>query len=113
MAARFENLIACHLLKYCHFLTDTGQGEFDIRYLRYRNHKEIDFLILRDGKPWIPIEVKLRSDKPSSSWKYFLPHLPCKKAVQITMKPNVHKLFYIDDTQVLIVSAEKILSFLV
>lgn len=33
-AIRFENLVACHLLKACHCRTDTGQGDFALFYLR-------------------------------------------------------------------------------
>ncbi|MBI4230088.1 MAG: ATP-binding protein, partial [Planctomycetes bacterium] len=32
--ARFENLVAHHLLKTCHYWTDTGEGTFDLHYLR-------------------------------------------------------------------------------
>jgi predicted AAA+ superfamily ATPase len=55
---RFENLIACHLLKACHFWTDTGFGEFELFYLRNKEKEEIDFLVVRDHKPWLAFEAK-------------------------------------------------------
>ncbi len=58
-AIRFENLIASHLLKYCHFGTDTGIGHYKLHYLRNKQKQEIDFLITNDNKPWLPVEVKL------------------------------------------------------
>lgn len=58
---RFENLVACHLLKACHFWTDTGEGLFDLFYLRDKEKNEIDFLIVKDKKPWLCVEAK-RSD---------------------------------------------------
>jgi hypothetical protein len=54
-AARFENLVACHLLKTCNFWTDTGEGEFELCLLRNKDGQEIDFLILRDGVSWLPV----------------------------------------------------------
>lgn len=55
---RFENLIASHLLKACHYWTDTGEGDFDLHYLRNKEKQEIDFLIVKDKKPWVMIECK-------------------------------------------------------
>ena len=110
---RFENLIAFHLLKYCQFLSDTGEGVFELRYLRSRDHHEIDFLIIREGKPWLPIEIKLNRDQPSKNWNYFLKRLNCKRGVQLTKKRNINKLLYIGDAELLIVSADLFLSHLI
>jgi len=41
--ARFENLIGSHLLKYCHYLHDTGYGDFDLRYLRDKEKTQLAF----------------------------------------------------------------------
>ena len=71
ISARFENLVACHLLKTCHYWTDTGEGKFDLFFLRDKEKREIDFLITREGKPWLPIEVKLGDATPSPSWRTF------------------------------------------
>ena len=83
MSARLENLVANHLLKACHLWTDTGYGEFDLFYLRNKEKEEIDFLLLRDGMPWLPVEVKLSNTSVSPQWKKFLPMLPCQCGVQI------------------------------
>ncbi len=56
--ARFENIIAAHLLKACHFWTDTGEGFFELHYVRNKEKEEIDFLLTRDRKPWLLIEAK-------------------------------------------------------
>jgi predicted AAA+ superfamily ATPase len=86
-AARFENLVACHLLKACHFWTDTGEGDFDLMYLRDKEGREIDFLIVRDGRPWLPVEVKLSAEVPSRNWARFSSVLPCTRALQLVNKP--------------------------
>ncbi|MDM8548098.1 ATP-binding protein [Candidatus Venteria ishoeyi] len=56
--ARAENLIACHLLKACHWWTDRGFGQFDLYYLRTKDQKEVDFLVSKDQQPWFLVEVK-------------------------------------------------------
>ncbi len=60
---RFENMIACHLLKACDFWTDTGEGQFQLYYLRNKEKEEIDFLIVKDKKPWLAIEAKYSDSK--------------------------------------------------
>ena len=86
-AARFENLVACHLLKTCHFWTDTGEGEFELFFLRNKEKQEIDFLIVRDGEPWLPVEVKQADTQPSENWKRFARLLPCKRGIQLVLRP--------------------------
>ena len=49
-AARFENLIALHLLKLCHFLNDREGFDVQVHYLRDRAGREVDFLVVLEGK---------------------------------------------------------------
>lgn len=55
---RLENLVACALLKAVHFWTDHGFGVFGLHFLRDKEKREVDFLVSRDGEPWLMIEVK-------------------------------------------------------
>jgi len=112
-ASRFENLVALHLLKYCDYLTDTGVGSYELRYLRNKEKKEIDFLLLRNNKPWFPVEVKLNQEKLSENWKVFLPQLKCPYAFQVVKKPNVFDIVKLGNYKVLIISAEEFLRYLV
>jgi hypothetical protein len=57
-AARFENLVASHLLKYCHFIEDTEGEDMSLRFLRDSAGREIDFVVLKDGKPQFTVECK-------------------------------------------------------
>jgi uncharacterized protein len=57
----FENLVASHLLKACHFWTDTGEGNFQLHYLRNKEKEEVDFLLSRNKKPWLMVETKSSS----------------------------------------------------
>lgn len=108
-AARFENLVASHLLKTCHFWTDRGDGEFELRYLRNKQKQEIDFLIVRDGVPWLPVEVKSGELAPSESWKALGPLLPCKQGLQIVRKP-VRRVHAVGGMRVLVIGAAESLS---
>jgi uncharacterized protein len=110
-AARFENLVASHLLKTCHFWTDSGHGEFELRYLRNKEKQEIDFLIVRDGVPWLPIEVKFGDLAPSDSWKSLGPLLPCKQGLQVVRKP-VRRVHEVGGTRVLVIGATEALGCL-
>lgn len=110
---RFENMIASHLLKYSHFLTDTGEASVDLCYLKNKEKQEIDFLLVKNKKPWIPIEVKLSQDTPSPHWNFYFKNLPCKKGLQIIKKPGVKKHVMVGSGEVLIISAEYILPLLV
>jgi len=110
-APRFENLVASHLLKACHFWTDSGHGEFELRYLRNKEGREIDFLIVRDGVPWLPVEVKSGDLSPSASWKALGPLLPCKQGLQVVRKPVRH-LRESGGTRVLVIGAAEALGCL-
>jgi predicted AAA+ superfamily ATPase len=78
--ARIENLVASHLLKFCHFLEDTEGYRIELHFLRDREKREVDFLVAVDGKPWFAVEVKRNDKGTSSSLRYFgrklrIPHL--------------------------------------
>ncbi|MEO8502101.1 MAG: ATP-binding protein [Vicinamibacteria bacterium] len=86
---RFENVVASHLLKAVHFWTDTGEGTFDLHYLKDKERREVDFLITRDRKPWLAVEAKLGETAWSTSFGAFLPHLGCERFVQVVKQPDV------------------------
>lgn len=64
---RFENLVASHLLKTCHTWTDAGFGDFDLRTMRTKEKAEIDFLVLRDKKPFFTCEAKWNEGRPEKN----------------------------------------------
>jgi hypothetical protein len=45
---------------------------------------EIDFLVTRDGQPWLPVEVRSGDSTPSPLWAKFARRLACTRGVQIT-----------------------------
>jgi len=111
-AIRFENLIACHLLKFCHFWTDCGHGQYELFCLRDKRKHEIDFLVCQNGKPWLPIEVKLNETTPSPNWMPFLKQLPCKSGLQLILKPHHWKQHKNQDVSVTVISAADFLHLL-
>ena len=69
--ARAETFVACHLLKAVEGWSDLGLGRFELRYLRDKLKREVDFLVVRDRKPWLLVEVKTRDIGLSDSLRHF------------------------------------------
>lgn len=69
--ARFENLVACQLLKYCAFIEDTEGHLMELRFVRDTDKREIDFVVMRDGRPEFAVECKLNASKATSQFEYF------------------------------------------
>lgn len=111
--ARFENLIACHLLKAVDCWTDTGEGDFSLHYVRDKEKRELDFVIVRDRKPWLVVESKLSDTLPSPAWKTFLPQLGCGIGVQVIATPGHWTWHDVGDSRVLVASADDLLGYLV
>jgi len=61
-AKRFENYVAVELKAMIDLWHDKGIGDFELMYVRTRDGKETDFLILRNGQPWCLFEAKLQDD---------------------------------------------------
>lgn len=91
-AARYENLVASHLLKAAHILTDMGFGTFALHYLRDKQKREVDFLMTRDEEPWFLVEAKMNDGTISESLHYFQHQLNAPFAFQAVCKmPYVNK----------------------
>jgi hypothetical protein len=58
-SARFENYAAVEIKILTELWTDAGLGRFAVHFIRDRDGKETDFLILRENKPWLLAEAKL------------------------------------------------------
>jgi predicted AAA+ superfamily ATPase len=57
-ARRFENYAAVELRSLTDLWTDWGAGIYDLRYMKTRDGKETDFLVLKNEKPWLLAEIK-------------------------------------------------------
>jgi len=83
--ARAETFVACHLLKAVEGWTDLGFGDFELRYLRDKQKREVDFLVVRDRKPWFLVEVKLSETRLSPSLAHFQGQTKAIHAFQVVM----------------------------
>lgn len=81
--SRFENFVAGHLLKYCHFHEDYNGDKMELRYLRDVDGREIDFVILKNKKPLFAVECKSGDRKKSKNLEYFKTRLRIPKVYQI------------------------------
>ncbi|MCP4668421.1 MAG: ATP-binding protein [Deltaproteobacteria bacterium] len=86
MAFRFENLTACHLLKWCHFMQDTQGRDCELMYFRDIDRREVDFVITEDGKPIHFIECKKSFRRKNTALRYLVQRFPQTKATQISME---------------------------
>ncbi len=91
--ARVENFIASHLLKAVHYWTDIGLGKYELYYLRDKDKREVDFLIVQDEKPWVLLEVKSSDNQPiSTHLLHFQKQLQAEHVFQVAFDmPYVHE----------------------
>lgn len=85
-AARFENLLAGHLLKFCHLLQDQEGHAVELHYLRDRAGHEVDFLVTGKGRPWFAVEAKLAETRVDPALVYFRDRLDIPFAYQVTLE---------------------------
>ncbi len=83
---RFENMIACHLLKWVHYRQDAFGEDYDLRYCRDVMNREVDFVILKDQKPVQLIECKHRDGEVSDSLRYLGARFPGVPAAQVYLE---------------------------
>ena len=81
--ARFENMVACHLLKFCHFHEDVHGEKMELRYVRDIDKREIDFVVLKNKKPIFSVEAKLTARALDPSIGYFSERLPIPRLYQV------------------------------
>ena len=84
--ARFENLMATHLLKRIQFREDLEGYRYELKYIRDKEKREVDFVILKEGVIEELIEVKYADSEIASSLKYYAERLSPPKATQIVAR---------------------------
>ena len=80
---RFENFIASQLLKYCHLMEDTEGFRMDLRFIRDTDKREIDFVVLKDGRPMFAVECKSGEKSVNPALFYFMERTPIPKFYQV------------------------------
>jgi len=86
--ARFENMVAGHLLKYCHFVEDTQGYAMELRYIRDTDKREVDFVVLRDGHAEFAVECKSGERNASLACRYFRERTDIPRFYQVHLGEN-------------------------
>lgn len=55
----------------------------ELCYVRDREQREVDFVVLRDRKPWLLVEAKESEGTQSPALRYFRERLGARYAVQV------------------------------
>ena len=84
---RFENLVACHLLKHVHWQQDAQGREVDLHYVRTKDGAEVDFCLSHKAPAGDTlthlVECKLADAKPHRALARFAAQWPQAQAVQV------------------------------
>ncbi|MBI5488353.1 MAG: ATP-binding protein [Deltaproteobacteria bacterium] len=81
--ARLENATALHLLKACQYWTDVALGEFGLHFVRTKEKDEVDFLVVRDRRPWMLVECKSGEVEPAPALRKFASRLGTTHNIQL------------------------------
>ncbi|MCY4357671.1 MAG: DUF4143 domain-containing protein [Gammaproteobacteria bacterium] len=65
---RAETFVACHQHKAVESWNDLGYGIFALAYLRDKEKREVDFVVVDNDKPWFLVEVKYRENRSADRW---------------------------------------------
>jgi predicted AAA+ superfamily ATPase len=90
---RFENMLACHLLKWCHFQQDFEGNDFTLLYYRDIDGREVDFVILKDGHPVRFIDCCTPQQKSTRSLKYLKNKFPKTRARFVSLNDQEDDTF--------------------
>lgn len=82
--ARFENRVACHLLKWVHFQQDTQGRDIELRYFRDSDGREVDFVVTERNKPTLLVECKSADADVDSGIRYLKGKFPTVAAWQVS-----------------------------
>jgi predicted AAA+ superfamily ATPase len=85
LGPRFENMVASHLLKYCHHKEDRDGDDMELRFLRDQFGREIDFVVLKNKKPIFAVECKTGEKRVSPHLSYFKSRTPIGAYYQVHM----------------------------
>ena len=109
-AARYENLVACHLLKWVHYRQDVEGLDYELNYFRDNDGREVDFVITERRHPRMIIECKWTDRDIDRSLRYLSAKFPEAEAWQLTA---VGRKDYVSDTGIRVSPAVNFLKNLV
>ncbi|MBL9037657.1 MAG: ATP-binding protein [Archangium sp.] len=89
-AARFENLVASHLLKWVHHQVDVEGRDLELRYFRDVDGREVDFIVVESRKPILAVECKSTAGQLDRGLRYFVERFPNIEAWQVSRVGVTH-----------------------
>lgn len=89
---RFENLLAFHLLKECHYLEDTEGRDVELRFFRDVEGREVDFVQLENKKPIRFIECKQSDTAISPALLYLRRKFPTVESLQVIATNGIDRI---------------------
>jgi predicted AAA+ superfamily ATPase len=109
--ARFENMLALHLLRAVHWAADIEGEKLQLRYFRHRAGQEVDFVVLRGRRPWLAVEASLSDSELAAGLRYFVERTRPEFAFQVVLNDaRERRLPDIGPTRVQVVSAARFLA---
>lgn len=82
--ARFENMVASHLLKWVHFEQDAHGRDLELRYFRDSDSREVDFVVVEGRQPILFVECKWAESEVDKSLRYLKARFPAAQAWQLS-----------------------------
>lgn len=97
---RFENFIAVELQTTLSLWTDLTGVNHSLFYIRDKNKKETDFLIVKENKPWLMVEAKCSDcevEKHHPATSRLLGDIPvvqvcCEQNIASQQKKNIFRM---------------------
>jgi predicted AAA+ superfamily ATPase len=83
-AARFENLVACNLLKWVHYQQDVFGRDLELRYFRDTDGREVDFVVVEGRTPTLFVECKWSDADVDRGVRYLKTRFPKADAWQVS-----------------------------
>ncbi len=80
-------MVAAELQRAIVLWNDLGYGRFSLHFVRDKNKREVDFLIVDEGTPFLLVEAKLGDIEPAKALKFFQEQLgapPCSLREEAT-----------------------------
>jgi predicted AAA+ superfamily ATPase len=105
--ARYENVVALHLLKLVDAWNDRGHGDFALHYVHDKEKREVDFLITDRRKPWLLLETKVGDGDISPALRRLAEVLRPAHAVQLVRR-GAERV----EGGVRVISAERLLAWI-
>jgi uncharacterized protein len=84
LPARFENLVASHLLKWVHYEQYVKGRDLELQYFRDTDRRAVDFVVAERRAPRLLVECKWNDSEVDRSLRYLKARFPKCEAWQIS-----------------------------